>query len=226
MLRHHTSKNNFPLVSDLRRQRERMVITQLEQRGINNSYVLTAMRNVHRHLFVPEALQSHAYDDYPLPIGCGQTISRPYIVAIMTSLLEPTPGLSVLEIGTGSGYQTAILATIGLEVFSIERVRELYFQTKELFFLLGYRKIRTCLSDGTLGWEEHAPFDRIIVTAGGPNIPLPLLNQLGDPGVMVIPVGQNPREQELMCITKKNNTVTSTVIGNVAFVDLVGDYGW
>lgn len=225
MLTSYTS-NNSPISSDLRRQRERMVITQLEQRGITNSRVLAAMRSIHRHLFIPEALQSHAYDDYPLPIGFGQTISRPYIVAIMSSLLEPSPGLSVLEIGTGSGYQTAILATIGLEVFSIERVRELYFQTKELFSLLGYRKIRTCLSDGTLGWEENAPFDRIIVTAGGPSIPLPLLNQLGDPGVMVIPIGQNPREQKLMCVTKKNNIVTSTVVGNVTFVDLVGDYGW
>lgn len=212
--------------ADLRRHRERMVTEQIEGRGITNTMVLTAMREVHRHAFVPEALQARAYGDHPLPIGFGQTISQPYIVAYMSSLLEPEPCLSVLEVGTGSGYQTAILASMSLEVFSVERVRELYFQTKNLLQTLGYRKVRTRLTDGTLGWEENAPFDRIIVTAGGPDIPSPLLDQLGDPGIMVIPVGQNPRSQQIMRITKSNGVVTSTAIGSVSFVDLVGDYGW
>lgn len=222
---YHQEKISFRY-KGLRRQRDRMVKEQLEDRGIKDTVVLTAMHEVCRHAFIPEALQARAYDDYPLPIGFGQTISRPYMVALMSSLLEPQPGLSVLEVGTGSGYQAAILATMGLNVFSVERVKELYFQTKELLHILGYRKVRIRLSDGTLGWEENAPFDRIIVTAGGPNIPSPLLSQLGDPGVMIIPVGQHPRSQQLVRVTKENSIITSTELGNVAFVDLVGNYGW
>ncbi len=211
--------------SDFRRQRERMVREQLEGR-ITDEAVLSAMRSVRRHLFVPEALQVRAYDDHPLPIGYGQTISQPRIVALMSQLLEASPGMSVLEIGTGSGYQAAVLAHMGLEVFTVERVRELYFATKELLLSLGLHVVRTRLADGTLGWKENAPFDRIMVTAGGPDIPVPLLEQLADPGIMVIPVGQNRREQRLVRVCRREGRVTARALGNVAFVDLVGDHGW
>ena len=223
MEQHSRKKNRMP--SDYRRQRERMVEEQLEGR-ITDEAVLAAMRGVHRHLFVPEALQVRAYEDHPLPIGYGQTISQPYIVALMTQLLEARPGMSILEIGTGSGYQAAVLAHMGLEVFTVERVRELYFATKELLLSLGLHTIRTRLADGTLGWEENAPFDRIIVTAGGPDIPVPLLEQLADPGIMVIPVGQTRREQRLVRVFRQDGKVTARALGNVAFVDLVGDHGW
>lgn len=211
---------------DFRRQRERMVKEQLEGRDITDDAVLAAMRTVHRHLFVPEALQAHAYEDHPLPIGYGQTISQPYIVARMTQILEAHPGMSVLEIGTGSGYQSAVLASMGLNVFTVERVQELYFSTRDLFLTQGLRNIRTRLADGTLGWRENAPFARIIVTAGGPDIPVPLLEQLADPGIMVIPVGANRRSQRLVRVVRRNGRVTAKGLGNVAFVELVGDHGW
>lgn len=214
------------LAPDFRRQRERMVKEQLVQRGITDPAVLSAMGQVQRHLFVPEALQARAYEDHPLPIGHGQTISQPYIVACMTQLLESRPGMSVLEVGTGSGYQSAVLAALGLDVFTVERVRELYFPAKEVFRKLGLFSIRTRIADGTLGWEENAPFDRIIVTAGGPDIPLPLVEQLADPGIMIIPVGKNRREQRLVRIFKRDGSMTARALGNVAFVDLVGDHGW
>ncbi len=214
------------LAPDFRRQRERMVKEQLVQRGITDPAVLSAMGQVQRHLFVPEALQARAYEDHPLPIGHGQTISQPYIVACMTQLLESRPGMSVLEVGTGSGYQSAVLAALGLDVFTVERVRELYFPAKEVFRKLGLFSIRTRIADGTLGWEENSPFDRIIVTAGGPDIPLPLVEQLADPGIMIIPVGKNRREQRLVRIFKRDGNMTARALGNVAFVDLVGDHGW
>lgn len=215
-----------PQLVDFKWQRERMVREQLQGRGISDPAVLAAMGQVQRHLFVPEALQARAYEDHPLPIGHGQTISQPYIVACMTQLLEASPGMSVLEVGTGSGYQSAVLAAAGLNVFTVERVRELYFTTKELFRGLGLHSVRTRIADGTLGWEENAPFDRIIVTAGGPDVPEPLLEQLADPGIMVIPVGKNRREQRLLRIFKRDGAMTAKALGNVAFVDLVGDHGW
>lgn len=221
----HTASYSGP-APDFRRQRERMVKEQIEGRNINVPAVLAAMRSVHRHLFVPEALQVRAYEDHPLPIGYGQTISQPYIVACMTCLLEAKAGMSVLEIGTGSGYQAAVLAALGLDVFTVERVRELYFSTKEVFQKLGLWSIRTRLADGTLGWPENAPFDRIIVTAGGPDVPEPLVEQLADPGIMVIPVGHNRREQRLVRVFKQNGSVSARALGNVTFVDLVGDHGW
>lgn len=214
------------IVPDFKRQRQRMVNEQLLSRGISDPAVLDAMARTQRHLFVPEALQPRAYDDHPLPIGYGQTISQPYIVACMTQLLEATPGMSILEVGTGSGYQSAVLAAMGLNVFTVERVRELYFPAKELFRNLGLLGIRTRIADGTLGWEENAPFDRIIVTAGGPDIPSPLLEQLADPGIMVIPVGKNRREQRLVRVFKTDGAMTAKALGNVTFVDLVGDHGW
>ena len=208
-----TELGQHRIFPDFKRQRARMV-KLLEEQGITDEAVLAAMRTVRRHLFVPEALQGRAYEDHALPIGFGQTISQPYIVAFMSQLLEAKPGMKVLEIGTGSGYQAAVL-----------RVRELYEAARELF-PEGSPGIRMKLSDGTLGWRVQAPFDRIIVTAGGPNLPLPLLEQLADPGIMAIPVGRARREQKLLRVSKREGRVTARAFGNVAFVDLVGDHGW
>lgn len=201
------------------------MVRQLEERGIIDEAVLAAMRAVRRHLFVPEALQSRAYEEHPLPIGFGQTISQPAVVAFMTQVLEAQPGLRVLEIGTGSGYQTAVLAAVGLRVFTVERVEELHAAARELFAVLGMESVRMRLGDGTLGWKDQAPFDRIIVTAGGPDLPHPLVEQLADPGIMVIPVGRK-RAQRLLRVSKRDGRVTARALGDVAFVDLVGDHGW
>ena len=208
---------------DPRRQRERMVS---QWSDIDDQAVLAAMRLVPRHAFVPEALRASAYGDHPLPIGHGQTISRPYVVACMTQFLQAEPGMSVLEIGTGSGYQTAVLAALGLDVSTVERVRELYFAARDRFQALGIRGVRMKLDDGTLGWPENGPFERIIVTAGGPDVPAPLIDQLADPGIMIIPVGPNRRAQRLVRVVKQNGEVSAQGLGSVAFVDLVGDHGW
>ena len=206
--------------------RDRMVREQLASRGIRDPRVLKAMRMVPRHLFVEEALHGKAYEDYPLPIGYGQTISQPYIVAVMSQLLEAQPGMRVLEIGTGSGYQAAVLSEMGLEVCSVERLRDLYSRTSNLLMRLRYRKIRLKLADGTEGWPESAPFDRIIVTAGGPSVPQPLVEQLADPGLMIIPVGGERRGQQLVRVRKETGAVVRDNLERVAFVDLVGSHGW
>ncbi len=211
---------------DFRRSRERMVREQIEARGVSDAQVLRAMRKVPRHLFVEEALTPQAHEDHPLPLGHGQTISQPYVVAWMTELLAVTPGLRVLEIGTGSGYQAAVLAEMGAYVFTVERVRPLYAQARKRLEELRYLKVRFKLDDGTLGWPDEAPFDRILVTAGGPKIPDPLLEQLGDPGRMVIPVGASKRSQSLVVVRKENGRVERQELGGVMFVDLVGAHGW
>jgi len=211
---------------DPKYRRERMVREQLEARGIQDQAVLRAMRSVPRHLFVQEALASQAYDDRPQPIGHGQTISQPFIVAHMTELLQVTPGMKVLEIGTGSGYQAAVLAEMGVEVFSVERVRELHIAARKLLGDLKYHRIRLRLDDGTLGWPQEAPFDRILVTAGGPEIPQPLVEQLADPGRLLMPVGERRRNQELALLVKENGTLREERKGGVLFVDLVGQHGW
>ncbi|MFW5837125.1 MAG: protein-L-isoaspartate(D-aspartate) O-methyltransferase [Desulfovibrionaceae bacterium] len=203
-----------------------MVAEQLEGRGVADEAVLAAMRAVPRHMFVEEALAQRAYADRPLPIGHGQTISQPYIVARMSELLEVEPGASVLEIGTGSGYQAAVLAEMGAEVCTVERIRALYLAARELMVKLRYFRVRLKLDDGTMGWPEEAPFDRIMVTAGGPRVPEPLVDQLGDPGRMVVPVGSAPRTQELKLVIKENGAVRVENKGAVAFVDLVGSHGW
>jgi len=203
-----------------------MVREQIAPRGVDHPAVLEAMRTVPRHLFVQEALRGQAYEDHPLPIGYGQTISQPYIVAWMTQLMQPEPGLRVLEIGTGSGYQAAVLAETGMEVYSVERVRELYIQARERLFGLKYFRIRLKLDDGTMGWPEQAPFDRILVTAGGPEVPQPLVEQLADPGILVIPVGGSRRSQELVIVHKKDGQLREQRKGGVAFVDLIGEHGW
>lgn len=211
---------------DPKRHRHRMVQEQIQARGIQDPAVIAAMLTVPRHLFVQEALRSQSYEDRALPIGHGQTISQPYIVARMTELLELQPGMRVLEIGTGSGYQAAVLAAMGCTVYTVERVKELYLATQSLLREMGIRAIHTKRDDGTLGAPEAAPFDRIIVTAGGPEIPAPLVKQLEDPGILVIPVGAQKRAQKLLRLRKEQGTVTQEDMGNVVFVDLVGNHGW
>jgi protein-L-isoaspartate(D-aspartate) O-methyltransferase len=203
-----------------------MVREQLEARGISDASVLQAMRTVKRHLFMTEALYARAYEDGPVPIGHGQTISQPYIVALMSELLEARPGMRALEVGAGSGYQAAVLAAMGLTVFSVERIRELYFATRELLQRLSVRNVHMKLDDGTLGMPEAAPFDRIIVTAGGPSVPPPLLEQLDDPGILIIPMGAQPRMQQLVRVIKDNGKIYKENKGAVSFVDLVGLHAW
>lgn len=211
---------------DYRIPRQRMVREQLAGRGVTDAAVLRAMNEVPRHLFVPEALAPTAYDDRPLPIGHGQTISQPYIVALMCSLLQARPGLSVLEVGTGSGYQAAVLHALGLTVFTVERLRALYLEARERFVRQGLHTIRTLLSDGTLGWPDMGPFDRIVVAAGGPGIPEALTDQLADGGVLIIPVGRRRGAQRLARVVRRGRALSVSDCGAVAFVDLVGNYGW
>lgn len=191
------------LAQDWTAARGRMVRLHLEQRGIRNLRVLQAMRATERHLFVPEAIRARAYDDSPLPIGWGQTISQPYIVASMTQLLDPQPHHRVLEIGTGSGYQAAVLSPLASRVYSIERLTPLGQEAAERLQRLGYRNIEVRIGDGYLGWPEQAPFDRIILTAAPPEIPPALLAQLRAGGRLVAPVGTD--DQELIVIDKDAN---------------------
>lgn len=208
------------------RSRERMVREQIEARGISDPAVLSAMRTLPRHLFVEEALAYKAYSDSPLPIGEGQTISQPYIVALMSEKLEVKPGMKVLEIGTGSGYQAAVLAELGAEVYTVERIKKLFHVARKRFMDMRMFSVKLKLDDGTMGWPEEAPYDRIIVTAGGPEIPMPLVDQLADDGRMLIPVGGAKRTQELILVEKKDGGIQKTNLGAVAFVDLVGSHGW
>ena len=205
--------------------RERMVETQLEGRGITDIKVLYAMRKVPRHLFVPEPLRSRAYEDCPLPIGENQTISQPYMVALMTQSLGVKNTDIVLEIGTGSGYQSAVLAEIVKQVYSIERIKELLIQARKSFDEWGYTNIATKNFDGTYGWKEKSPFDAIIVTAGAPEIPQPLVEQLAVGGRLIIPVGDSS-SQILKRVRKKENEVEIEELCGCVFVKLIGKYGW
>lgn len=205
--------------------RARMVEEQLIPRSIHDQKTLEAMRKVPRHLFVEDALKNQAYGDYPLPIGRGQTISQPYIVALMTQALGLKGHEHVLEIGTGSGYQAAILSQICEKVYTVERIDTLLVQARKVFDSLHYLNILTKLDDGTNGWPEYSPYDVIIVTAGGPKIPLPLLEQLADPGILVIPVGDRG-VQDLRLVTKKEGEIKEKTIELVRFVNLIGDHGW
>ena len=207
------------------RQREEMVTRQIQARGIHDPHVLAAMRKVPRHLFVSEALSDQAYGDFPLPIGDQQTISQPYIVAEMTQALELSGNDRVLEIGTGSGYQAAILAEIAFRVYTIERLHPLFIKTRKLFDELYYHNIITRYSDGTTGWRDESPFDAIIVTAGAPKIPLMLVNQLASGGRMVLPVG-GQHSQELIKIYRDEDGVHQSSLGGCRFVKLVGENGW
>ena len=198
-----------------------MVKYQIEKRGITNTDILQVMRNTPRHLFVPPALSTMAYDDYPLPIGKEQTISQPYIVALMTDLLKLNGDEKILEIGTGSGYQTAILATIVNDVYSVETIEELATKANSLLNMNGYTNIRIKQGDGYEGWNEFSPFDFIIVTAAAPVIPKPLIKQLNDPGRMIIPVGPEYGTQYLILLEKKKGSITEKRLIPVRFVPVI-----
>ena len=205
--------------------RERMIQEQLLSRDITDERLLAVMLEVPRHCFVDDALRGRAYGDHPLPIGAGQTISQPYIVAYMTQALQLTGVEKVLEIGTGSGYQAAILSRLCSQVYTVERINSLLAGARKTFDQLRYYNIRAKLDDGTVGWPENGPYDAIIVTAGGPAIPEPLIEQLADPGRLIIPVG-NQHVQDLQLLEKKEGQVVVTNLASVRFVDLVGEYGW
>jgi len=208
-----------------KRQREEMIKRQIVARGITDEKVITAMRNVPRHLFVSEALRDQAYGDFPLPIGEQQTISQPYIVAEMTQALQLSKEDRVLEVGTGSGYQAAIIAQIGYRVYTIERIHSLLLKARSLFDRLLYHNIITRYSDGTTGWADESPFDAIIITAGAPSIPETLVNQLAVGGRMVIPVGDQ-YSQELIKLHREKNGIHKTSLGGCRFVKLIGEQGW
>ncbi len=212
-------------MDDLRKARLKMVEEQIIGRGIKDPKVIKAMKKVPRHLFVEEALQSQSYSDHPLPIGEKQTISQPYMVALMTEASQLKGREKVLEVGAGSGYQTAILAEMALKVFSIERVRSLALGARKLLYELGYFNVEIKVSDGTYGWPEESPFDVIIVTAGSPVIPQPLVDQLAMGGRLVIPVG-DAFSQDLVRVTKTEEGPKKENLGGCRFVKLIGKFGW
>jgi len=205
--------------------RERMVREQFIARGIADQRVLAAFYKVEREKFVPSEVRDNAYQDFPLSIGEGQTISQPYMVALMTQSLELKGNERVLEIGTGSGYQTAILAELARKVYSVERMRTLAERARKLLEKLGYSNVKILLGDGTLGWEESSPYDRILVTAGAKEIPQPLTDQLEEEGVMIIPVG-NSYSQDLRVVRKRKNRIKTARVEKCVFVPLIGKYGW
>lgn len=213
--------------SDYRNERSRMVAEQIESRGVRSRNVLEAMRRVPREKFLPERLANVAYEDSPLPIAAGQTISQPYIVALMTEALALEGGEKVLEIGTGSGYAAAVLGEIAGDVWSIERVDELAARAADALDELGYRNVHVRRDDGTIGLEEQAPFDAIVVTAGAPEIPETLKRQLKIGGRLVIPVGRSRGYQELLRITRTADDDYETEnLAGVRFVPLIGERGW
>ncbi len=206
-------------------ERERMVEEQIRARGIKDELVLEAVKKVPRHQFVNESLVGEAYNDYPLPIPGGQTISQPYMVAMMTECLGLKGGERLLEVGTGSGYQAAVLAEIAYKVYSIERDPHLARMARELLSKLNYKNVVIKVGDGTLGWREFAPFDGIIVTAGSPVVPKPLQDQLKDGGRLIVPVGSSAF-QNLMCVEKRGAKIKNRKICGCTFVPLIGDHGW
>ncbi len=208
-------------------QRLKMVEEQIIRRGIKNPLVISAMKEVPRHLFVPKRLIPRAYEDTPLPIGHDQTISQPYIVAYMTEALRLTGGEKVLEIGAGCGYQAAVLGKIAREVYTVERIEDLAKRAKETLDKLGYKNVHVIVGDGTLGLKEFAPYDAIIVTAGGPKVPEALLEDLKVGGTLVMPVGEYRYHQTLVRITKGiNNKINREELIDVLFVPLIGEEGW
>ncbi|UCD70468.1 MAG: protein-L-isoaspartate(D-aspartate) O-methyltransferase [Syntrophobacterales bacterium] len=210
---------------DFSRSRKRMVDEQIASRGIENVRLLDALNNIPRHLFVEEALQDQAYNDYPLPIGEKQTISQPYMVALMTEALELRGGERVLEIGTGSGYQAAILAELAEWVYSIERIRSLANRARKILCELNYYNIEIRVSDGTRGWKEKAPFQAITVTAGAPEVPQPLVDQLAVGGRLVVPIG-DVFSQTLIRVIRTEEGIEREDLGGCHFVRLIGKYGW
>ena len=207
---------------ELENKRKAMVVEQIEERGVKDRRVLAAMEKIPRHNFVPEKYRPFAYGDYPLPIGEGQTISQPYIVALMTECLSLEGNEKVLEVGTGSGYQAAILSELAEEVYTIEILEPLAKRAEELLQRMGYKNVKVKCGDGYLGWEEYAPFDGIIVTCAPDHIPQPLIDQLAEGGRMVVPVGAVHFPQVLKLIEKKNGEVIVQNIVPVQFVPMTG----
>ena len=214
------------LTDEMTMQRLRMVDKLRDEYHIADERVLEVMANLPRHLFVPEAIKSQAYRDNALPIAGGQTISQPYIVARMTSLLELTGSEKVLEIGAGSGYQTASLASLARKVFSIERLHTLAAESNQRLQTLGFRNFTLKAGDGTSGWDAYMPYDAILVAAGGPEIPEPLVKQLKVGGKLVIPVGEDRKSQMLIRVTRTETGSTVENFGPCAFVPLIGEFGW
>ena len=211
----------------LKAARDAMVRRQVESRGVSSPIVLDAMRAVSREAFLPEHMREFAYEDAPLPIEEGQTISQPYIVAFMIEALDLTGGEKVLEVGTGSGYAAAVLAEIAGEVFTVERFSQLAQKASANLSDLGYRNVYVLHADGTRGWQEHAPYDAIVVAAGGPEVPQSLKNQLKVGGRLIIPVGADPRVQELVRVTRISESEwRSADLADVRFVPLIGEEGW
>jgi len=210
---------------DYKKLREEMVKKQLIPRGINDRKVLDAFLKVERERFVPLSSRRDAYRDFPLSIGEGQTISQPYMVALMTQCLELTGSEKVLEIGTGSGYQTAILALLSRQVYSVERIPSLAERAKKLLSEMGYSNVRIFGGDGSMGLKEYSPYERILVTAGAGDIPPPLIEQLDEEGIMVIPVG-DVYSQELIVAKKQKGKILKRKVERCVFVPLIGKYGW
>jgi protein-L-isoaspartate(D-aspartate) O-methyltransferase len=214
-------------MADYTAQRRRMVDTQLIARGVRHPAVLRAMATVPRERFVPGLDAPDAYEDSALPIGHAQTISQPYVVALMLEAIAPESTDRVLEIGTGSGYATAVLAELVAEVYTVERLGTLAAVARTRLADLGYRNVQVREGDGTLGWPEHAPYDGIVVTAGGPDVPAPLLPQLRVGAHLVVPVGSTPRSQELVRVTRRAaDEYARESLGAVTFVPLIGEAGW
>jgi len=209
------------MTQDYITEREKMVEEQLIPRGISSASVLDAMRSVPRHVFIPENLHDCAYNDAPLPIGSGQTISQPYIVAYMTEQLDPVRGMKVLEIGTGSGYQAAVLHCLGCEVYTVELLEKLAVSAKKTFDVLGLADIKMKQGNGYSGWPEESPFDAIIVTAAPESIPIHLVEQLRDGGKMIVPVGRVHEVQSLRLLTKTEGQITEKELLLVRFVPMV-----
>ena len=212
---------------DFAAMRAEMVAEQLEKRGITETAVLQAMNTVPRELFIPESYQANAYNDGPLPIGSRQTISQPYVVALMIQLLDLQPGSIALEIGTGSGYAAAVLSLIAAQVITVERHHKLASSARERLSRLSYDNVIVMEGDGTQGCEEFAPYDGIVVAAGGPSVPIPLKEQLKLNGKLVIPIGDSKRKQQLYQITRQDSyQFTEKRKGRVSFVPLIGQAGW
>ena len=213
------------MIVDYFQARERMVKEQLVSRGIHDPRVLRVMAKVPRHLFVESKLWDQAYEDHPLPIGANQTISQPYIVALMAEALELTGAERVLEVGTGSGYAAAVLSKLCAEVFTVEAVEELALKARARLTSLGYSNVSVLAGDGTLGWKEHAPYDGVIISAAAPCIPRPLLEQLKTPGHLVFPMGEREL-QTLVRVRKDQGGIREEYFGECHFVKLKGEYGW
>ncbi len=211
--------------ADSAQRRQAMVQDQLVRRGIRDPNVLRVMGELPRELFVPDSMRDAAYEDRALPVGEEQTISQPYIVAYMTEKLEVRPGLRVLEVGTGTGYQAAILARLGADVFSVERIAGLHASARQRLEAMGLVRIALCCADGSLGWPRHAPYDRIMVTAGAPDIPPALIEQLREGGLLVAPVGHRDA-QMLVRVEKRAGRTIETLLLACRFVRLVGRQGW